>query len=231
MIRKPSFRNINWGDSDEVILRKIEKIRAKGTSIDLRDEYGRTILFDAIANERENIVSAILAMGASVDIEDNFGFSPLMYAVACKKESIYQNIVLKTKDVKAKEEALFFAIEHRCDEERIEDLIASRGVDVNARDINDATPLIRVVSAGNVENDWNKSLIKFLIKHNANPTLADRDGLTALGAAYGKLVLDKEVEHILTEASQRFVKSKQTVAKKTFKDLLQHIFFGRDSRC
>ena len=232
MAKKPNFKEINWSvDLDEVILKKIEKARAKGAPIDLKNKDGRTILFDAIINERENIVPAILAMGANVYAEDNFGFIPLMLAVACKKESIYQDVVMKTTDIKVKEEVLFFAIDRRCDEERIQDLIISRGVSANAKGEDGTTPLINVVAAGNVGNNWNKSLIKFLIDHGANPTLEDNYGLTALGAIYQKIVWDKEVESILQNACREFAKSKQPIIKKTWKGFLHRILPGRDARC
>ncbi|MBP5535065.1 MAG: hypothetical protein J6Y03_06165 [Alphaproteobacteria bacterium] len=206
--RKPNFNKVNFDNpSQEVIWKQISTALEKGADINMTDKYGRTILAKAIDKEKENIVAALLVKGAKVDKEI------LMSAMACDKECIYESVVFKITDKKVLDEALLWSIANHCDEERIKDLVV-RGANPNARGNRGARPLILAVLGGNNENNSNKDLIGFLINRGADPTEADDDGLTALGAVYTNFVRDKEQEAMIKDAYDKRIGSKLSQVRK-----------------
>ena len=127
-----------------------------GMGVNARDEAGRTRLIYAIMDRQADQASFLIREGANVDLCDARGSSPLKHAISFG----YMDSV---------------------------GLLLKHGADPNIRDAENATPLIHAskkhVSNRPHDNSVRLEIVKLLIESNADVSLTDDHGKTALSYA------------------------------------------------
>ncbi|XP_023316577.1 tankyrase-2-like [Trichogramma pretiosum] len=140
----------NYRDDLAEMVFEISDEKHEPVRVDAQDKFGRTPLHLALEIRNRNLMKILMRRGASPYIADTEGLTPLHYI--CMKDC-YNEVIKR-----------FFKISDNID----------HPVRVNARDKLGRTPLRLALDFDN------KHLIKFLLRHGADPNLPDASGLTPL---------------------------------------------------
>jgi ankyrin repeat protein len=89
--REIIFEEVRTGSSDRFLAREDVDVALKGL-------FGRTLLHEAIAFERQDIAEALLGRGAPVDAEDQNGQTPLHYAGTYSNRSVAAQLLAQGSD-------------------------------------------------------------------------------------------------------------------------------------
>ena len=73
----------------------VELLLEKGASLDIQDNYGRTVLIRAVVQGHSPIVELLLEKGASPDIQDEYGMTALMRSVVLRHSRIVELLIEK----------------------------------------------------------------------------------------------------------------------------------------
>jgi ankyrin repeat protein len=65
-------------------IEEIEKLLHKGVPVDVRDQYGNTLLITACQNGNKRVAKAVLRRGADINSRNFKGNTPLHYCYHCK---------------------------------------------------------------------------------------------------------------------------------------------------
>ncbi|AIL66092.1 Ankyrin repeat protein [Rickettsiales bacterium Ac37b] len=83
-------------------LKKIQYLRSKGVSAEIKDEQGKTILHISIIYNKKEIVEYLCEQGVEKNVQDNNGMTPLHHAVTKSNLDIVK-VLLPNVDKVAKE--------------------------------------------------------------------------------------------------------------------------------
>lgn len=154
----------------------LEKMLAKGTDVNLKDNYGRTALLVAANHAHTSVVRFLVANGADVNVSAG-GHTPLMYAACLADVESVKALLDKGADVNANDSAALVWIHTIPDRESTEEseqifrLFLAKGVKVPARAV--------IAAAGG--NDVRK--VNELLNRNADTKAKNSEGNTALHVA------------------------------------------------
>ena len=146
---------------------------AKGADVEAKNNDGRTPLILAAYNDRKDKAELLIANGANVNAEDNNGRTPLYWAVSMNHKETAQFLIAKGAEVNAK------GIHEAAADGNLKDVktLLDKGTDVNAKDKNGMTPLIRALK------NENKGMVELLIAKGADVNARDISGHTPLHLA------------------------------------------------
>ncbi|MGF9765392.1 ankyrin repeat domain-containing protein [Bacillus albus] len=171
----------------------------KGADINITDSKGRTPLMIATYKNDVKTAKALIEAGADVNIQDDMKNNPFLYAGA----EGYLHILKLTIDAGADPSltnryggtALIPASEHGYIDV-INELLTRTSVDVNHVNNLGWTALMEAIVLSN-GNETQQQVIRLLIKHGADVTIPDNDGVTPLEHARAHNF--EEIEKILLE--------------------------------
>lgn len=161
----------------------------KGAQINAQSKAGKTALMEA-ASERLSATQLLLARGAQVNLKDEKGWTALTYA-AQWGNAVSVNLLLNKGAAATApgETALLEAAGRRRAD--IVGLLLKRGANVNGRDSNGQTALMRVAMldeyATSTQPDSASRIAQFLLAHGAAINAQDKTGATALMKAVDAL--------------------------------------------
>ena len=159
----------------------LEKLLAKGTDVNLKDNYGNTALLVAANHAHTSVVKFLLRKGADPDARNKGGHTPLMYAACLADVESAKALLDKRADVNANDSvALVWAVSRPDDamaeqRDQILGLFLDRGVKV---------PALAIIAAAGGNN---LRRMNELLKRNADTKAKNSEGNTALhvAARYG----------------------------------------------
>nr|WP_153730944.1 ankyrin repeat domain-containing protein [Sporosarcina obsidiansis] len=168
--------------------KKVEQLIESGIDLNVQDAQGRTAIMIATYNHDTPTVKALLDAGADQHVQDDMQNTPFLYAGA----EGYLDILRLTIEAGADPTitnryggtALIPAAEHGYIE-IVEELLTQTAVDVNHVNNLGWTALMEAV----ILNDGGKQqqdVIRLLLSHGADSSIADHDGITPLQHAKDK---------------------------------------------
>jgi ankyrin repeat protein len=155
---------------------------AAGADINAQDSRGRTPVMAATHANRVETVGALISAGADINIRDNLKDNPFLYAGAEGLLDILRLTITAGADTRITNRfggtALIPAAE-RGHVAVVEELLTRSDVDVNHINNLGWTALLEaiVLSDGRPRH---QQIVQLLIDHNADVTIADKDGVTPL---------------------------------------------------
>jgi len=178
----------------------------QGAHIEARDINGATPLILAAESHQIPILELLLQKGAAAEAKDQNGVTALVHAARSGFVDVVELLLTKTPDVNDKNQALFAVTETgyatvfisaeeyktlrgvvppgHGENERIVSpylktakLLLSSGAEIEARNENGDTPLIRAAGFGQTD------IVRLLLETGADPEATNKGGSTALAAA------------------------------------------------
>lgn len=149
--------------------------------LNIRDKEKKTPLIKAVLGKDIAIVSYLIMAGADLNIQDNRGMSALMYACTQQSIKIIEEILGCIKYVDAYE---YYANKSSFINSLVfsgndsEQMQIPFGLDLEARDCDKETALMKAVKYGSV--DSRIFVVSMLIKAGARVNIKDKEGKTAL---------------------------------------------------
>jgi ankyrin repeat protein len=146
---------------------------AKGADVEAKNNDGRTPLILAAYNDRKDKAELLIANGANVNAEDNNGRTPLYWAGFMDYKEMTKFLTAKGAEINATD------IHEAAANGNLKDVktLLDKGIDVNAKDKNGMTPLIRALK------NENKEMVELLIANGADVKVRDISGHTPLHLA------------------------------------------------
>jgi len=168
----------------------LESALSDNTDLEIAEKF-----YNAISEERVDVIEALIRNGADVNVKDEYGRTPLRRAAQFCQKKIVELLIANGADVNAADSKygatpLFQAVMNG-DIEVVKILVAA-GADVKAKTKDGYTPLCYAV----VYNDT-AEIVEFLIVNGADVNIKDNDCRTPL--YYARERLDNERE----EASKK----------------------------
>ncbi|MCY4137695.1 MAG: ankyrin repeat domain-containing protein [Rhodobacteraceae bacterium] len=171
----PLYHETVWADALTILAARdrddlVAAIVDAGVDPDRLNSNGSTALQNAILAEADNAVAALLSLGADVTANrDGLTATGLAEATG---NAVIVRLLRTSGDIS---DAIRLAIAVRTgDFERIEALLAT-GIDVNAVDADNATPMLHAALAGHMD------AVTVLAERGGQVEAANSDGLTPLG--------------------------------------------------
>ncbi len=179
------------------------RLIAAGADINAQDARGRTPVMAATHANRVETVGALIAAGADINIRDDLKDNPFLYAGAEGLLDILRLTIAAGADTRITNRfggtALIPAAE-RGHVVIVEELLTRSDVDVNHINNLGWTALLEavVLSDGGPRH---QQIVQLLIDHDADITIADKDGVTPLQHARRRGFA--EIGRILAQAEAR----------------------------
>lgn len=179
---------------------KVKELIAQNAELNSQDSEGRTALMIATYNHDPHTAKALIDAGADLNIQDNMQNNCFLYSGAEGYLDILRFAIEAGADTTITNRyggtALIPAAE-RGHVEVVEELLNETDVDVNHVNRLGWTALMEAVilSDGGVQH---QEIIKILLNNGADPSIADKDGITPLQHAKDKGYL--EIVDILESA-------------------------------
>ena len=193
----------------------VKMLLENGADIEVKDRNGSTPLLAAAAQDSNlAMIKLLLDSGANVEAKDQNGNTALMEAARIGLSDVTEILLERTTEKEAKDRALFAAIvtapvimniaeprpgtqpsavappsqlpDQPYDESHTVKLLLDKGADIEARDEQGQTPLVRAATYGQ------DRIVRLLLDKGANIEATDPDGATALinAACGGCVVID-----------------------------------------
>ena len=186
----------------------VNLLLSKGADPDSKNQFGVTPLSYAVTNRSQEVVNLLLSKGANPNSQDNIGRTPLSLAASHGHETIVDLLVSKgvdpdSKDWQGRTPLSWAASRGRGidlpiinlpslltlrGQEKVIELLLSKGADPNTMDTGGRTPLYYAVW----DCDRNEEVIRLLLSKGADPHARGNDGQTPLS-----LAMDIEHETII----------------------------------
>ena len=174
--------NINVADSDNNSLahlayqkKDLDRIRyltQRGLNLELRNKYGRTVFMEAVMEHNQEMCGQLLEIGSNINTYDGTGQSPLMIAYLSDDKSLFDFLIQKEcnpniQEHEAGKTVLMMALE-KLDFATCDVLIA-HGADINIRDNNGRTPIMRCV----LDPKYDRRTFDYLIGKGCSVSVVD----------------------------------------------------------
>jgi len=156
-------------------IKSVKLLIENKADLNINSESGWTTLDFAIYNGRIKIVELLINAGSIID-------NTSLYTASCKRRSnIIKLLIHKGANIKESQDALLAAGFHGFPE--IIELLVKAGMDVNHQDHLGQTVLMYASEKGQVQSSKHHETVKKLLELNADPSIRNRDGKTALDLA------------------------------------------------
>ena len=183
------------GDADRVAL----ALRARA-DLETRDGNERTPLLLAVTNDRLDVARLLVAIGADPDALDDRHDTPWLVTGVTGSVAMADVLLTAQPDLTIRNRFGGVSIIPASERGHVDYVrrVAETGIDVNH--VNDLgwTALLEAVIFGNGSEPY-QEIVQILLNAGADPTIADRDGVTALGHARANG--QSEMARILSSAS------------------------------
>lgn len=161
---------------------------AGGADVDARDAMGRTAILIAAKAGRLDVVRLLIASGADIDVQDDVSLNPLLWGCLCDDLPLVRTMVEAGADLGRRTRLGGVGL-HAASEkgfvEIVEFLARETDVDVNHADLCGWTPLLDAIVLGEADA-LHAEIVRLLLAAGADPTLADRWGVSPLRHARGR---------------------------------------------
>jgi len=158
----PLYWAIRHGDQKTLSL-----LLENGYSLDTTEDLGFAPLLLAVQNSTLDIIRYMISLGVDINQKDRSG-SALYHAVANEKLDVVQFLLSEGADFKSEEGALWEIVIQSQNTELVHQFIKAQ-LDINARDKDRLTPLMRAIKYANSSNiDKSIDIIKMLIANDAD---------------------------------------------------------------
>lgn len=163
---------------------EVSRLIAKGVDLEARDSQGRTPLLLAVAGNHVAVAKALLAAGASPNTQAANRDTPWLLAGASGRSEIVAAMIPLKPDLTIRNRYGGNALIPACERAHVETikLLLTSGIDVDH--VNDLgwTCLLEIVILGD-GGARHQDAAKLVLAAGANPSLADRNGVTPLAHA------------------------------------------------
>jgi ankyrin repeat protein len=163
---------------------RVERLIGRGASINARDHHGRSALLVATHGNHVDVARALIAAGADVNAKDDIEDSPYLYAGAEGRTEILKLALAAGADLKSTNRyggtALIPAAHHG--HVAAVRLLLATAIDKNHVNRLGWTALLEAVILGD-GGATHTEIVSLLLEAGADPSLADREGVTPLGHA------------------------------------------------
>lgn len=191
------LRASDRGDATE-----LERHLKAGVSVDSRDARGRTALLIATHSNRIDAARLLIARGADVNAKDSIRDTPFLYGGAAGRTEILRMILFagaNLKDTNRYGGTALIPAAHYGHVETVR-LLLTTAIDKDHVNNLGWTALLEAVILGD-GGAAHIEIVRLLVAADANPSIADRDGVTPLGHARRRG--QTAIVRILTDASAR----------------------------
>lgn len=154
--------------SSEGHLEIVKFLVSKGADLNIKNKYGYTALMKAANEGHLEVVKFLVKSGADVNIKDKSGDTALHNAIDLFMETLK---VSTYKGKETKSATLNEAIKKHTD---IAKFLIDNGADVNAKNDNGDTVLIKASNSGNLD------IVKYLVKNGTDVNAKNNQNKTAL---------------------------------------------------
>ncbi|MHC4538484.1 MAG: ankyrin repeat domain-containing protein [Planctomycetota bacterium] len=161
--------DINTGDRiDPVIFQRIVGMSdVPDPTVKLSRTWATTALHYASEKGHQEVVELLIANGANVNTKDNDGQTPLDIAVRRGHKDIVELLQVKVADSSIHMAAFVGSLD------KLQSFVRT-GTDIDAKDEEGRTPLLRAVTGGHIE------AVRFLIESGADVNIRDKQGYVPL---------------------------------------------------
>ena len=182
---------------------KAKELLEKEADVNVKDERDRTLLMIAVYNNNYEISKLLIENGADINEQDDMKNNPFLYSGAEGQLEILKLLTKAGADTKITNRyggvALIPASE-RGHTETVKYLLENTDIDVNHINNLGWTALLEAIILGNGGKEHIETT-DLLLKHGADPNIADRNGVTPLMHAKEKEY--KEIETLLINAGAK----------------------------
>ena len=182
---------------------KTKELLGKGAGVNVKDERDRTLLMIAVYNNNYEISKLLIENGADINAQDDMKNNPFLYSGAEGQLEILKLLTKAGADTKITNRyggvALIPASE-RGHTETVKYLLENTDIDVNHINNLGWTALLEAIILGN-GGKAHIEITDMLLKHGADPNIADRNGVTPLMHARERKY--KEIEELLIKAGAK----------------------------
>lgn len=166
----------SYAVAEENYILTIKKLIKNGLDIDVKDANGDTLLMRIVKNGYLEIAKLLISNGANVNVKNNAGITVLMQAVDRGFPELARlNVSIGVLIGRT-------AVEQ--DNPELVKLLIEKGADVNAKDKDGYTALMRAIKKGYLE------IARALINNNADVNVKSNDGFTPLMQAIKRHYLE-----------------------------------------
>jgi pectate lyase len=162
---------------------KVKAFIKNGVDVNEEDAQGMTPLHLAVQGGHREIVEFLLSQGADVNAKNNEGKTPLELALSERQHDIESLLVEAGADIPTIHMAAFVGSLDKLRK------FVETGTDVDAKDENGRTPLLRAIRGKQIE------AVKFLIDHGADVNTRDEQGYVPL--VYALWTVDPKMVRLL----------------------------------
>lgn len=162
----------------------MKKLLGEGAGVKARDGGGRTALLAATHGNHVESARLLIAAGADVNAKDNMEDSAFLYAGAEGRNEILKMTLAAGADLKSTNRyggTALIPAAHHGHPETVKILLAT-AIDKDHVNKLGWTALLEAVMLGD-GGKTHTEIVRLLIEAGANPSLADRDGVTPLAHA------------------------------------------------
>ncbi|MDQ7823652.1 MAG: ankyrin repeat domain-containing protein [Candidatus Eremiobacteraeota bacterium] len=178
--KTPLINAVKNGDAGQV--QRVLSLQVNlplATTVEERDEMGRSALHWAIIDNRREIAEMLLAKGAQADSIDNTGMTPFDYVVMYNRTELLDTLVpwcLKLDLNRGSYRCLLHKaiLEGKSEMTRA---LTEKGAPLDVKDSEERTPLHCAALKGD------KDLVDFLLSRGARVQVVDKNGMTAFHSA------------------------------------------------
>lgn len=159
----------------------IHQALAQGAALEARDDQGQTALLVATHGNQVQAAKALIEAGADVNAKDAIQDSPYLYAGARGLNEILQLTLAHGADLNSTNRYGGLALIPAAERGHVEtvQLLIDAGVEVNHLNRLHWTALLEAVILGD-GGPRHVEIVRRLLAAGADPTIADKDGVTAL---------------------------------------------------
>lgn len=165
----------------------VQKLLDEGANVNEPDSYGTTPLMHAIQYQNIETIESLIKKGANINVKDKYGNTALHYAAYSSNYKIIKLLIDIEADVNVKDVGGTTPLDACVSNYEGAKLLIDNGANINAQDKTGLTALHYIAQT---YNDKNALMVaEYLLSKNADTTLKDENGWTALRLAiYSKNV-------------------------------------------
>jgi len=161
--------------------REVKALLARGVAVDVRDSRGRTALLAATHGNHVEAARLLIAAGADVNAKDDIQDSAYLYAGSHGRTEILKMTLAAGADLKSLNRFGGTALIPACHYGHIDAVKVLLATKIDIDHVNNLgwTALMEAVILGDGGPVHNE-IVRLLLEAGANPSIADREGVTPL---------------------------------------------------